>query len=555
MNQRKKVVIIGGVAGGASTAARLRRLDEGAEILMVERGPYISFANCGLPYHISGKIEDREELILFTSEEFSERFNVRVLTRTEAMSIDSANREIELKDLATGRVFRESYDHLVLSPGAEPVRPPIPGVDLPGVLTLRNVPDLDRIMEYIRTQGVRSAVVVGGGFIGVETAENLIERGIETSLIERGPHVMGLLDSEIAAFLQTEMRSHGARLFTGVNLTAIREDGRRLVLTLEGRPDLTTDLVILAIGVKPETRLAASAGIKLGPQGGIAVDDRMRTSNPAIFAVGDAVEVRDRVTGAIGRVPLAGPANRQGRVVADVISGRDTRYRGTLGTSIVKVFGLAAASTGLSEKAAQRNNIPYEKAVIHSKSHAGYYPGAEQLMLKILFHPGDGGLLGAQVVGRESVDKRIDVLATALAAGWTVYDLEDLDLAYAPPFSSAKDPVNHVGTVAAGILRGDHPAISLDQLPRAKEEGAFLLDVRSAEEFARGSIPGAQNIPVDQLRSNLARIPKDRKIVTYCEIGVRGYLAVRQLMQNNFDAANLLGGYRLWNVIRNNTNL
>lgn len=522
---------------------------------MVERGPYISFANCGLPYHISGKIEDREELILFTSEEFSERFNVRVLTRTEAMSIDSANREIELKDLATGRVFRESYDHLVLSPGAEPVRPPIPGVDLPGVLTLRNVPDLDRIMEYIRTQGVRSAVVVGGGFIGVETAENLIERGIETSLIERGPHVMGLLDSEIAAFLQTEMRSHGARLFTGVNLTAIREDGRRLVLTLEGRPDLTTDLVILAIGVKPETRLAASAGIKLGPQGGIAVDDRMRTSNPAIFAVGDAVEVRDRVTGAIGRVPLAGPANRQGRVVADVISGRDTRYRGTLGTSIVKVFGLAAASTGLSEKAAQRNNIPYEKAVIHSKSHAGYYPGAEQLMLKILFHPGDGGLLGAQVVGRESVDKRIDVLATALAAGWTVYDLEDLDLAYAPPFSSAKDPVNHVGTVAAGILRGDHPAISLDQLPRAKEEGAFLLDVRSAEEFARGSIPGAQNIPVDQLRSNLARIPKDRKIVTYCEIGVRGYLAVRQLMQNNFDAANLLGGYRLWNVIRNNTNL
>lgn len=546
----QKTVIIGGVAGGASAAARLRRLDESREIVMVERGPYISFANCGLPYHISGAIAERDALIVTSAEDFEARFNVRVKTLTEAMSIDRTRKTVLMRRVDTGQTFEESYDELILSPGAEPLRPPLPGLDLPGVFVMRNIPDLDRLMAHIADHQIRHATVIGAGFIGIEAAENLIEAGIGVTLIERGPQVLPFLDPELASLAAQECRCHGMDLRTSTSLLGVESnaDGGLTVLLDEGS-SVATGLVLLAIGVRAESGLAREAGLELSPRGGITVDDQMRTSDPHIFAVGDAVEVVDRITGQASPKFLAGPANRQGRLVADVIVGRQTTYAGALGTSIIKVFELAAACTGIGEIQARRLNIPHRTAWIHGKDHASYYPGAKHLTIKAIFEPDTGRLLGAQAIGTRGVDKRIDVLATALAAGMSVFDLEELDLAYAPPFSSAKDPVNQLGAVAAGMLRGDHPSVSWDTLADDTYPDALIVDVRQTHEFRRGSIENAINIPLPTLREHIAELSKDRPIIVLCELGLRGYLATRILVQHGFKASNLLGGYRLWSMV------
>ncbi|MBA2661188.1 MAG: FAD-dependent oxidoreductase [Bradymonadaceae bacterium] len=545
----RKVVIIGGVAGGASAAARLRRLDESAQIVMVERGPYISFANCGLPYHLSGAIASRDALVVTTAEAFEARFNVRVLTMTEAVSIDREQKIVSMRTLTTGELFEQSYDELILSPGAAPIRPPLPGLDAPGVFVLRDIPDLDRIMAYLSEQNVAHATVVGAGFIGIEVAENLVEAGITVRVIERGPQILPFLDEEFASLAAQQCRCKGIELCLNTSLSGVETVEGALEVVLADGARLATGLVLVAIGVVAESTLAKAAGLELGERGGIAVDAQMRTSDPHIFAVGDAVEVVDRVTGK--RLPkfLAGPANRQGRLAAEVIVGRSSTYPGALGTSIIKVFELAAACTGLSEKAAIAGGIAHRTAWIHAKDHASYYPGAKSLTLKAIFDPETGRLLGAQAVGYEGVDKRIDVLATAVAASMSVYDLEALDLAYAPPFSSAKDPVNQLGAVAAGMLRGDHPSVRWDELAQKLDGGALLLDVRELDEVNRGSIAGARHLPLAKLREHLAEIPAYRPVIVFCQEGLRGYLATRILAQNGFDACNLLGGYRLWTMI------
>jgi NADPH-dependent 2,4-dienoyl-CoA reductase/sulfur reductase-like enzyme/rhodanese-related sulfurtransferase len=542
----RKVVIIGGVAGGASAAARLRRLDETARIVMVERGPYISFANCGLPYHISGAIADRDDLVVTSAADFEARFDVEVMPLTEAIAIDRTRKVVTMRKVASGESFVESYDQLILSPGAEPLRPPLPGLDSKGVFVLRNIPDLDRLMAHIQEQRPTHATVVGAGFIGIEAAENLIEAGIAVTLVERGPQVLPFLDPEFASLAAQECRAHGMDVRTSASLASVTTTPKGLTVHLEDGAHIETGLVLLAIGVRPESGLAREAGLELTPRGAIRVDEQMRTSDPCIFAVGDAVEVIDRVTGDELPKFLAGPANRQGRLVADVITGRPTTYAGALGTSIIKVFNLAAACTGLSETQAARRGIAFRTAWIHAKDHAGYYPGAHLMTLKAIFEPGTGKLLGAQAIGSHGVDKRIDVLATALSAGMTVYDLEDLDLAYAPPFSSAKDPVNQLATVSAGILRHDHPSIAWHELSDHLAKGALLLDVREPHEYTHGTIKNARSLPLPQLRDHLGELPRDRPIVVMCEQGLRGYLATRILIQYGFEATNLLGGYRLW---------
>jgi NADPH-dependent 2,4-dienoyl-CoA reductase/sulfur reductase-like enzyme/peroxiredoxin family protein/rhodanese-related sulfurtransferase/TusA-related sulfurtransferase len=546
----KKVIVVGGVAGGASCVARLRRLDEQAEITLVERGPHVSYANCGLPYHLGGVIPSRDSLFVQTPEGIAKRFNVSVKVRTEAVRIDREKHTVLLRDLESGQEREEAYDALVLSPGAEPIKPPVEGNDLPGVFVLRNVPDLDRIMGFLTDRKPRKAVVVGAGYVGVEVAENLVHRGLAVTLVERLEQVVPFLDVEMSAFLANELSLHGVGLRIGNGLRSISALPQGLKVSLGSGESLEADLVILAVGVKPETKLAREAGLELGPSGAIKVDAQLRTSDPSIYAVGDAVEVLERSSGKVCRLPLAGPANRQGRLVADVIAGRDVSYRGAYNTSIVKVFDQAAASVGLSERAAKANGIPYRVVWMPGSSHAGYYPGASPIVLKLLFAPDTGKVLGAQAVGRDGVDKRIDVVATALLGGLTVYDLEQMDFAYAPPFSSAKDPLNHAAAIAAGILRGDHPAIGWSELEEAQKNGAFLLDVREKDEVACGPFPDAKNIPLGELRSHLDELPKDRRIVVACQAGLRGYLAVRVLMQHGFDAVNLLGGYKLWHAAR-----
>jgi NADPH-dependent 2,4-dienoyl-CoA reductase/sulfur reductase-like enzyme/rhodanese-related sulfurtransferase len=544
----RRVVIVGGVAGGASCAARLRRLDESAEIIMIERGPYISFANCGLPYHIGGVIEERDSLLVQTPESFERRFGVEVRTLTEVTSIDPAAKTVAIRDLNTDDVSGLSYDALVLSPGASPFVPPIPGVDLSRVHALRTIPDMDRIIEACDETLPEHVTVVGAGFIGLEVAENLAHRGIGVTVVEMGEQVMPNLDPEMAAALADACARHKVEVRTETRVTAIEPDGDRLrVVTFEDSP-LATDLVVMAVGVRPEVGLAAEANLELGQRGGIAVDATLRTSDPNIFAIGDAVEVVHRVTGRAGFMPLAGPANRQGRLVADVISGQDRHYEGPLGTSIIQVFDTVAACTGISERSACDLDIPHQVAWITGKSHASYYPGAESITLKAIFDPESGKLLGAQGIGRDGVDKRIDVLATAVAAGMTVAQLEQLDLAYAPPFSSAKDPVNHLGAVAQGMLRGDHPAISWHAFDALDDEHV-LLDVRTPAEFEAGSIPGAVNIELDELRGRLDELSPGKPVVAYCKEGLRGYLATRILVQHGFKARNLLSGYRLWKLV------
>jgi NADPH-dependent 2,4-dienoyl-CoA reductase/sulfur reductase-like enzyme/rhodanese-related sulfurtransferase len=551
-----KVIIVGGVAGGASCAARLRRLDEQAEILMVERGPYVSYANCGLPYHVGGVIEKEASLLVASEKTFREQFAVDCRTLCEAIRISPEQKTIDLRNVATGAVTTESYDKLVLSPGASSIRPPLPGIDLPGIFEVRTVPDARSIREWIEKgslflsgmhsysgfQTVRPkarAVVVGGGFIGLEMAENLVHRGFAVTLVEMGEQILAPLDREMALVFERCVERHGIRLALGNGVAGFQPsvNGNLEVRTQSGTVH-PADLVILALGVRPDTTLARSAGLEIGQRGGIRVDDRMRTSNPDIFAVGDAVEVRDFVTGEWSLVALAGPANRQGRIAADVIAGRDSRYRGTQGTAIIGLFGAAAAWTGVSEKTLKRRgDQDYEKIYLYPNSHAGYYPGARPIAMKILFRKSDGRLLGAQALGEDNVDKRISALAMALQMGATIHDLEEVELCYAPQFGSAKDPVNFAGMVAADVLQGDMPLVHWD----AARTG-FLLDVREPAELAVENVPEALDIPLGQLRARLGELPRDREIHVICRSGQRAYLATRILLQNGFKARNISGG-------------
>jgi NADPH-dependent 2,4-dienoyl-CoA reductase/sulfur reductase-like enzyme/rhodanese-related sulfurtransferase len=552
-----KIIIVGGVAGGASCAARLRRLDEHAKILMVERGPYVSYANCGLPYHVGDVIEQESALLVADANTFRNQFAIEVRTGCECIEVSPASKTVKLRDVASGAVTTESYDKLVLAPGAASIRPPLPGIDLPGIFELRTVPDARTIREWVQKgspflagmhrysgfQTVRPktrAVVIGGGFIGIETAENLIHRRFDVTLVEMGAQILAPLDPEMARIAEGHLQRHGLQLVLndGVARFEPGENGALKVLTKSGAV-YPADLVILALGVRPDVALAKAAGLEIGARGGIRVDEQMRTSQSDIFAVGDAVEVKDPVTGEWGLVALAGPANRQGRIAADVIAGRDSRFRGTQGTAIIGFFGGAAAWTGVSEKTLQRRgDTDYQKTYLYPNSHAGYYPGAKPIAMKMIFRKSDGRLLGAQALGEDGVDKRISALAMALQMGATVYDLEEAELCYAPQFGSAKDPVNFAGMVAADILRGDMPLSHWVEVG----DDRFLLDVREPFELAVEDVPGATHIPLAQLRARFSELPRDRDIHVICRSGGRAYYATRILLQHGFKARTLAGG-------------
>ncbi|MGT3786767.1 FAD-dependent oxidoreductase [Vibrio cholerae] len=560
-----KIVIIGGVAGGASAAARARRLSEDAEIIMFERGPYVSFANCGLPYHIGGDIKERSNLLLQTPESFLARFNVDVRTMNEVLRINRAAKTITVRNLLDQSEYDENYDFLLLSPGAGPVIPPIPGIQNPLTHSLRNIPDMDKIIQTLQMNKPEHATVVGGGFIGLEMMEAFHHLGIKTTLIEMADQVMTPVDREMAGFAHAEIRAKGIDLLLGAALKSVEyrpaatlpsaESGESLEhkhvegeldLVLSNGDTLTTDILIMAIGVRPETKLAAEAGLQLGELGGIWVNEQMQTSDPAIYAVGDAVEEKDFVTGKQTLVPLAGPANRQGRMAADNMLGRNESYQGTQGTAICKIFDLAVASTGKNEKQLKREGIAYEKVYVHTASHASYYPGAEVVSFKMLFDPQTGKIFGAQAVGKDGIDKRIDVMAVAQRAGMTVEQLQHLELTYAPPFGSAKDVINQAAFVATNLMKGDAKAIHFDEIDNLTDE-QVLLDVRNPMELQNmGYLPGAINIPVDQLRQRMNELPKDKEIVIYCQVGLRGNVAYRQLVNNGFKARNLIGGYRTY---------
>lgn len=546
-----RLLIVGGVAGGASAAARARRLSEQAEIIMFERGPDVSFANCGLPYFIGGEIADRDKLLVTTPERLQSRFRLDVRTRSNVEAIDRVARTIRVKDLVTGREYDESYDKLILATGAAPFRPPLPGMDLPGVFTLRTLQDTDHIKQRV-DQGVKQAVLLGGGFISLELAENLHRRGIATTIVEKNQQILTPFDPEMTTPIVAELARKGVSLLLGQSAEAIEQSATGLVVCLSSGQRLTAQLVIFGVGVRPENGLAIGAGLAVGVRGGIQVNEYLQTSDPDIFAVGDAIAVQDVISGESTQVPLAGPANRQGRIAADNALGRRVKYRGTQGTAILGFFDRTAAMTGAAEKTLRRAQRPFRKVYIHPAHHAGYYPGAEAMTLKILFDPTNGQLLGAQGVGGAGVDKRIDVLAVAIQAGMTVFDLEEMELAYAPQYGSAKDPINMAGFVAGGLIRGDHPQIDLDEvlsaLASSIAEPPFLLDVRLPSEFSAGHIPGAVNIPVDDLRSRLSEIPTGRKIVTYCQVGQRGYLATRILLQAGFPAVNIGGGFKTFQL-------
>lgn len=542
-----KYLIVGGVAGGASTAARLRRLDENAEIIMFERGEYISYANCGLPYYIGELIYEREKLFVQTSESFAARFNIEARVRSEVERVDTGKKVITVRDLASGRVYEEAYDKLVLSPGAAPVRPPLEGIDTEGIFTLRNVNDTDRVKEYIEDHDVKRALIVGAGFIGLEMAENLHEYGIKVSVVEMADQVMTPVDYEIASLVHQHFKSKGVGLHLQEAVTAFRpvEGGIDVVL----RSGLVTrvDMVLLSIGVRPDVKLAREAGLEIGETGGIKVNEYMQTSHPDVYAVGDAVEFPNPVSGRPALAFLAGPANKQGRICADnVACGNHQKYKGSINTAIAKVFDLTVGAAGLSAKMLDRLQIPYREAIVHGASHAGYYPGAVMMDIKINFSPEDGRLLGAQAVGGDGVDKRLEMMSAVIRGGGTIYDLMELEQAYAPPYSSAKDPVNMAGFVADNMLSGKVKVMSWRELRATDRSGVMLVDVRSAEEFAMGSIEGAVNIPLDGSRAEFRNLPKDRTIVVFCAIGLRGYIAARVLMQLGYEVVNLNGGYRTY---------
>lgn len=538
-----KLVIVGGVAGGASAAARARRNAEDAEIVVFERGPDISFANCGMPYYLGGEIRERDKLLVAKPDQLEGRHNLDLRTRTEVVRIDRDAKEVIARKLDNGREYRESYDKLILAPGAAPIRLPIPGFDLPGVYQLRTLEDMDRIKQSL--DSAKKAIVVGSGFIGLEVAENLVHRGVSVLLLELADQVLVPLDREMTAPIVEVLVSRGIELRLGDTISEVRSTTDGLVADLRSGESRQADLIIVGVGVRPESTLARDAGLEIGGRGGIAVDERMRTSDSDIYAVGDVVEVRDVVTGGVGPVPLGGPANRQGRIAADDIFGKPARFRGAQGTAIVRVFDVTAACTGASEKSLKAREIPFEKVYVHPNDHAGYYPGAQAMTIKLLFSPGDGKVLGAQVVGGAGVDKRIDVVSMAIQAGFTVFDLEESELAYAPPYGSAKDPINMAGFVAANIVRGDAPTIHVADLDPGRDA---VIDVRTPAEYARGAIPGAVNIPVDDLRDRVGELPRDRRLVVYCQAGQRGYQAVRMLHQRGLAAVNLSGGYKSYRM-------
>ena len=548
---KTKIVIVGGVAGGASAAVRARRLSETAEIILLERGAYVSFANCGLPYHIGGEIPDRQQLLLKTPQDFIERFNIDVRVEHQVLQIEADKKSILIRNEQTKEVYQESYDQLLLSTGGNPVRPPLPGVDLPGVFTLRTLPDMDKILAYIHRHQLTHATVVGGGFIGLEMVEALVNLGLRVTLLELGTQVMAPVDAEMAAALHQVLRQEGVDLRLQSGLAAITQISEKqgLQLSLNNGETLATGMVLLAIGVKPDTQLAKSAQLMLGSHGGIQVDEFMQTSDPYIYAVGDVVETSEWVTGNAMLVPLAGPANRQGRIAAENMLGGTHRYQRSQATAICKVFDHAIASVGLNEKTLQRLKMAYEKVYVHAANHASYYPGSSPVSLKLLFSPSTGDILGAQAVGKAGIDKCIDVLAVAQRANLKVQDLEDLELCYAPPFNSARDVVNQIGMLANNVIKGDTKICHVADILNIDPQRQCLLDIRTSNELETlGQYPAALHIPLDELRSRLTELPKDKEILIGCQSGLRGHVAYRLLMQHGFRARNLSGGYKTYQL-------
>lgn len=545
-----KVVIVGGVAGGATAAARIRRLDENAEITIFEKSGYISYANCGLPYYIGGEISDREELTLQTPESFNARFRVDVKVRHEVVAINPDRKTITVRNLSGGEVFEEKYDKLVLSMGAKPIRPDLPGIDDERIFTVRNVEDTFRIKDYIDATKPEKAVVIGGGFIGIEMAENLRRLGTEVTLVEAAPQLMAPFDGDMAAFIHAEVRAAGVKLVLGGMVDGFESNGKSLGVRLKDGDTISCDIAVLAIGVAPDTALAKDAGFELGIKGSIVVNERMETSVPDVYAVGDAVQIKNYVTGKPALISLAGPANKQARIAADNICGKDSRYNGAQGSSVIKVFRLTAAATGINERTAKSEGIDADKVILSPMNHAGYYPGGKIMTMKVVFEKGTYRLLGAQIVGFDGVDKRIDVLATAIRAGMKVTDLTELDLAYAPPYSSAKDPVNIAGFMAENIRDGLVGQWYYDDEPTLPRDGSVtLLDVRTAEEFATGNINGFVNIPVDELRKRAGELDKDKPVYVICQSGLRSYIAARILAGRGFEVYNFAGGYRFYAAV------
>ena len=545
-----KVVIIGGVAGGATAAARIRRLDENAEIKIFEKSGYISYANCGLPYYIGGEISDREELTLQTPESFNARFRVDVKVRHEVVAINPDRKTVTVRNLSGGEVFEEKYDKLVLSMGAKPIRPNLPGIDDERIFTVRNVEDTFRIKDYIDATKPERAVVIGGGFIGIEMAENLRRLGTEVTLVEAAPQLMAPFDGDMAAFIHAEVRAAGVKLVLGGMVDGFESNGKSLGVRLKDGDTISCDMAVLAIGVAPDTALAKDAGFELGIKSSIVVNERMETSVPDVYAVGDAVQIKNFVTGKPALISLAGPANKQARIAADNICGKDSRYNGAQGSSVIKVFRLTAAATGINERTAKSEGIDADKVILSPMNHAGYYPGGKIMTMKVVFEKGTYRLLGAQIVGFDGVDKRIDVLATAIRAGMKVTDLTELDLAYAPPYSSAKDPVNMAGFMAENIRDGLVGQWYYDDEPTLPRDGSVtLLDVRTAQEFATGNIDGFVNIPVDELRERAGELDKDKPVYVICQSGLRSYIAARILAGRGFEVYNFAGGYRFYAAV------
>jgi len=542
-----KLIIVGGVAGGASAATRARRIDEKAEIILLERGEYISFANCGLPYYIGGVIKERDSLFVTSPKMLKDRFNIDVRIFSEAISIDRENKKIHIKDLKNKTVYQENYDKLILSTGAAPLKPPIPGIDLDTIFTLRNIPDTDAIKAFINEKKPKKAVVVGGGFIGVEMAENMHHLGLDVTLVEMLDQILPPFDREMASPIHQYARDMGLNLKLGDGVKSCEKEGERTIVTTQGGSRIESDMVILSIGVRPENKLAKEAGLEMGERGGIKTDRYMRTSDIDIFAIGDAAEIKNFITGKPTMIPLAGPAGKQGRIAADNAFGGESVYMGSQGTAVVKVFDMVAASTGLNEKTLKRYNIPYLISYNHSPSHASYYPGSQMMVVKIIFAPNTGKILGAQTVGMEGVDKRTDVLATAIRGGMTVFDLEELELAYAPPFSSARDPVNLAGMIAANIIRGTTKAISWEELDSIDKDKSVLLDVRDKAELRlAGKVEGSKNIPLHELRGRLSELDKNMNYLVYCTSGHRSYFAHRILTQQGVDSRNISGGFKTY---------
>lgn len=541
-----KTVIIGGVAGGATAAARLRRLDENAEIIIIERSGYVSYANCGLPYYIGGEITDRRELTLQTPKSFASRFNIDVRIHSEALSIDRSSKTVHIRSLADGREYDESYDKLILSPGAHPAIPEYDGVESKRIMTLRTVEDTFKIYDYIAENNPRTAVITGGGFIGLEMAENLARRGISVTIIQRGNHVMPTLDDDMAASVHSYIRNNKIDLKTNTNVTAFHDENDCTFVLTDKYEPLRADLIIMAVGVVPESRLAKEAGLELGLKGAISVDPHMMTSDSDIYAVGDAVEVTHFVSGKKAVISLAGPANKQGRIAADNICGINSTYKGSQGSSVLKLFDMTIASTGCTEKTARIYGYDYDYVILTSASHASYYPGARSMIIKVIFEKGSGKILGAQITGYDGVDKRIDVLATAIRAGMTAFDLTELDLAYAPPYSSAKDPVNMAGYIIENILTGKVRQLHWKE---ALERNGYILDTRTDAEYVYGHIDGAIHIPLDSLRDHIDEIPRDKPVYVYCHSGLRSYIACRILSQNGIECFNISGGYGFYQTV------